>query len=192
MAASSSRLLAWRQLLKILSNSQGTTLNLNSRCGIHCSGTTHEKLTVDPFGSGDKARKISNAMKAYLETAVKYENQKDNLTADYDLGRRHLANMMGIHHDDFTKEHAKIAVRYLMPSGMFDKRAHPHLLEADEVLPHKKKAQFGRDGRPFHPMFYTTKPNYYQFMHDIVQKIQNLDNKMDESTSLLKKSDPPS
>ncbi|XP_060072157.1 small ribosomal subunit protein uS9m-like [Ylistrum balloti] len=185
MAAS--RALAWRQLLKILANSQGATLSINSRSGIHTTVKRHQDPSSDQSA---KAKTISNAMKAYLETAMKYEKEKETLTYEYELGRKHLANMMGIHHKDFTKEHVKIAVRYLMPSGLFDKKAHPYLLEADDVLPHKKKAQFGRDGRPFHPMFYTTRPNYYQFMHDIVQKIEKLDAKMEENKFIIKRSQP--
>ncbi|XP_033739894.1 28S ribosomal protein S9, mitochondrial-like [Pecten maximus] len=190
MAAS--RALAWRQLFKLLASTQGMKLCINSRCGIHSSvSKLQQDAPKNQSASGEKAKMISNAMKAYLETAVKYEKEKENLTYEYEIGRRHLANMMGIHHEDFTKEHAKIAVKYLMPSGMFDKKAHPYLLEADDVLPHKKKAQFGRDGRPFHSLFYTTRPNYYQFMHDIVQKIEKLDAIMVESKTVIKKSPPP-
>ncbi|XP_069140069.1 small ribosomal subunit protein uS9m-like [Argopecten irradians] len=190
MAAS--RVLAWRQLFKLLTSVQGTTPNISSRCGLHFSLTDmHEEVQTKQSASGEKAKTISNAMRAYLETAVKYEKEKENLSHEYELGRRHLANMMGIHHADFTKEHAKLAVKYLMPSGLFDKKAHPFLLEADDVLPHKKKAQFGRDGRPFHSLYYTTRPNYYQYMHDIVQKIQKLDSLMMGSKTALRKAQLP-
>jgi len=35
----------------------------------------------------------------------------------------------------------------------------------EEVFPHKKEAEFDETGRPFHFMFYTTKPNYYEILY---------------------------
>ena len=35
-----------------------------------------------------------------------------------------------------------------------------------KVFPKKKAPQFGWDGRPFHPLFYTGKPNFNQILHD--------------------------
>ena len=34
-----------------------------------------------------------------------------------------------------------------------------------DVIPKRKAAEFGLDGRPFHPFFYTGKPQYFQLMH---------------------------
>ena len=35
-----------------------------------------------------------------------------------------------------------------------------------KIFPKKKAPQFGWDGRPFHPLFYTGKPNFNQILHD--------------------------
>lgn len=35
----------------------------------------------------------------------------------------------------------------------------------EEVFPSNKEAQFDVTGRPFHFLFYTTKPNFYQILH---------------------------
>lgn len=35
----------------------------------------------------------------------------------------------------------------------------------EEVFPQKKAAEFDETGRPFHFLFYTTRPNYYNILH---------------------------
>lgn len=39
------------------------------------------------------------------------------------------------------------------------------LKHPDEIYPKKKAAEFDVTGRPYHPFFYTAKPNYYQLLH---------------------------
>jgi small subunit ribosomal protein S9 len=38
----------------------------------------------------------------------------------------------------------------------------------EEVFPQRKAAEFDETGRPHHSLFYTSKPNFFQFLHDIV------------------------
>lgn len=40
----------------------------------------------------------------------------------------------------------------------------------EEIYPKKKEAEFDITGRPYHSLFYTSKPNYYQLLH--VQLVQ--------------------
>lgn len=35
----------------------------------------------------------------------------------------------------------------------------------EEVHPSKKEAEFDKTGRPFHYLFYTGKPNFYEYLH---------------------------
>lgn len=35
----------------------------------------------------------------------------------------------------------------------------------EEVFPARKAAEFDETGRPFHSMFYTGKPNFFQLLH---------------------------
>lgn len=35
----------------------------------------------------------------------------------------------------------------------------------EEVFPQRKAAEFDETGRPFHFLFYTSRPNYYNIMH---------------------------
>jgi len=53
----------------------------------------------------------------------------------------------------------------LFPSGLFDPRARPMMKHPDEIYPKRKAAEFDMNGRPFHSLFYTSKPNYYNLMH---------------------------
>ena len=57
------------------------------------------------------------------------------------------------------------AVSYLFPSGLFDPRARPMMKPPDEIYPKCKAAEFDIRGRPYHSLFYTSKANYFQFLH---------------------------
>lgn len=57
------------------------------------------------------------------------------------------------------------AIQYLFPSGIHDKKALPMMKPPEEVFPARKKPQFDRTGRPFHYMFFTVFPNYYDMCH---------------------------
>lgn len=35
----------------------------------------------------------------------------------------------------------------------------------EEVFPQRKAAEFDETGRPFHFLFYTSRPNYYNLLH---------------------------
>uniref|UniRef100_A0A8C6Z9L4 Small ribosomal subunit protein uS9m n=1 Tax=Nothoprocta perdicaria TaxID=30464 RepID=A0A8C6Z9L4_NOTPE len=84
---------------------------------------------------------------------------------EFNLGKRHLANMMGEDPETFTQEDIDKAIAYLFPSGLFDERARPMMKHPTEIFPEKRKIQWGEDGRPFHFLFYTGKPSYYSLMH---------------------------
>src|SRR5690349_9154600 len=38
----------------------------------------------------------------------------------------------------------------------------------EEVFPQRKAAEFDETGRPYHSFFYTSKPNFFNFLHEIV------------------------
>jgi len=135
------------------------------------------KTTKVVPSSSSKAVKISNAMKSYLENAKKYEKQMESLTEEYKTGRRHLANIMGVTPDQLTDNDVKKAIQYLMPSGLTVRKAKPALMKANYIMTNRKAPQFGMDGRPHHYMFYTGKPNYYEFMHTVALKLDELQKK---------------
>jgi len=87
--------------------------------------------------------------------------------AEFEIGKRHLARIMGKDpKDDFTQDDIDSAISYLFPSGLFSPAARPFMRHPSQVFPKKKAPQFGWDGRPFHPLFYTGKPQFNQLLHD--------------------------
>ncbi|XP_064473029.1 small ribosomal subunit protein uS9m-like [Ornithodoros turicata] len=121
-----------------------------------------------------KAQRISRAMKAYLERAKKYDEFIKREKDEFEIGKRHLANMMGLDVDDMTQADIDRAIEYLMPSGLYEKKARPMMKPPEEVFPREKAAQFDYTGRPFHYLFYTTKPNFYEVLHESVSKMNTL------------------
>ncbi|CAH1799141.1 unnamed protein product [Owenia fusiformis] len=123
--------------------------------------------------SSRKAEKISKAMKAYLERAQKHDEFMKSQVAEFEIGKRHLANIMGADPDHFTQDEIDTAIEYLLPSGL-SKQSRPSLKHPEEVFPTKKAAQFDVTGRPYHPFFYTGRPNFYQILHEAALKNDNL------------------
>ncbi|KAK1169663.1 28S ribosomal protein S9, mitochondrial-like [Acipenser oxyrinchus oxyrinchus] len=93
---------------------------------------------------------------------------------EFNIGKRHLANMMGEDPETFTQEGIDRAIAYLFPSGLFEKRARPVMKHPDEIFPKQRAVQWGEDGRPFHFLFYTGKQSYYSLMHDSFGKFLDI------------------
>nr|KAG5708910.1 hypothetical protein BaRGS_009319 [Batillaria attramentaria] len=127
-----------------------------------------------------KAQKISRAMQAYMERAQAHDAMMEAQVAEYEIGRRHLANIMGKDPELFDQDDIDKAIEYLLPSGIFEKKARPVLKHPYEIFPKRKAAQFGLDGRPFHSMFYTGKPNFYSLLHEVVWKLESLKREEDK------------
>ncbi|KAJ7421203.1 28S ribosomal protein S9, mitochondrial [Willisornis vidua] len=60
---------------------------------------------------------------------------------EFNLGKRHLANMMGEDPETFTQEDIDRAIAYLFPSGLFNKQARPMMKETYEKLLNIEKYQ---------------------------------------------------
>ncbi|XP_013871559.1 small ribosomal subunit protein uS9m [Austrofundulus limnaeus] len=98
---------------------------------------------------------------------------------EFEIGKRHLANMMGEDPETFTQEDIDKSIAYLFPSGLFNKNAHPIMKHPDEIIPKQKAVQWGEDKRPFHFLFYTGKQSYYFLMHTVYGKILDIEKKQD-------------
>ncbi|KAM9766323.1 small ribosomal subunit protein uS9m [Menidia menidia] len=98
---------------------------------------------------------------------------------EYEIGKRHLANIMGEDPENFTQEDIDRSIGYLFPSGLFDKKARPLMKHPDEIFPKQKAVQWGADGRPFHFLFYTGKQSYYSLMHELYGKMLNVEKHQD-------------
>ncbi|XP_054915103.1 28S ribosomal protein S9, mitochondrial-like isoform X4 [Poeciliopsis prolifica] len=99
---------------------------------------------------------------------------------EFELGKRHLANMMGEDPENFTQEDIDRSIAYLFPSGLFEKSARPIMKDPVEIFPKQRAVQWGPDGRPFHFLFYTGKPSYYSLMHDLYSKVLKVEKHQDQ------------
>ncbi|XP_023020124.1 LOW QUALITY PROTEIN: mitochondrial ribosomal protein S9 [Leptinotarsa decemlineata] len=123
----------------------------------------------------DKTKKISKAMRAYLQRANEHDEFMKKQKEEFQIGKRHLANMMGEDPETFTQEDIDNAIEYLFPSGLYEKKARPHMKPPEEVFPQRKAAEFDETGRPHHFLFYTGKPNFYQMLYNAVQYMNDIE-----------------
>lgn len=108
--------------------------------------------------------KTSRAMKVYLERAREHEEFMKQQQHEFEIGKRHLANMMGEDPENFSQEDIDRAIEYLFPSGIFDPKARPLMKAPQEIFPKRKAAEFDESGRPHHSMFFTGRPNFFQLL----------------------------
>ena len=75
-----------------------------------------------------------------------------------------------------SQEDIDKSIEYLFPSGLskgthrdegflfhkiyFSPEATPVMKPPEEIFPRQKEVEFDLEGRPFHPFFYTLKPNF--------------------------------
>ncbi|XP_018393196.1 PREDICTED: 28S ribosomal protein S9, mitochondrial [Cyphomyrmex costatus] len=133
-------------------------------------------------------KKISKAMLMYLQRAKEHDEFMRKEILEYEIGKRHLANMMGEDPECFTQADIDSSIQYLFPSGLFDPKARPIMEHPEKIFPSRKAAEFDESGRPFHSMFYTSKPNYYELLYNIVDNIKSLN---DIEDSLIKQETLP-
>ncbi|MBN3308518.1 RT09 protein, partial [Amia calva] len=87
--------------------------------------------------------------------------------------------MMGEDPETFTQEDIDRSISYLFPSGLFEKKARPLMKHPDDIFPKQRAVQWGKDGRPFHFLFYTGKQSYYSLMHDTYGKFLEIEKYQD-------------
>lgn len=148
------------------------------------------EVTVQGTPMAVNKQKVSKAMKAYLQRAQEHDQFMKTQHIEYEIGKRHLANMMGENAETFTQEDVDNAIEYLFPSGIYDKLARPAMKSPDQVFPARKAAEFDETGRPFHSMFYTGRPNFFKLLYDIVEEINKLNDMDDRMTRRGTKADP--
>ncbi|XP_040310058.1 small ribosomal subunit protein uS9m [Herpailurus yagouaroundi] len=99
---------------------------------------------------------------------------------EFNIGKRHLANMMGEDPETFTQEDIDRAIAYLFPSGLFEKQARPIMKHPEQIFPKQRAIQWGEDGRPFHFLFYTGKQSYYSLMHEAYGKLLDVEKRQNQ------------
>jgi len=118
-------------------------------------------------------RQMSSAMRMYLKRKREHDIFISNERAEFDMGRQHLANMMGFDTDVMTQEDIDESIEYLFPSGLATE-ARPVMKPPEEIFPKQKDVEFDLEGRPFHPFFYTLKPNFNQAIFTIRDHIEGV------------------
>ena len=76
---------------------------------------------------------ISAAMKFYLEKKKRHDAFIASERSEFELGKKHLANMMGMDYDAMTQEDVDKAIDYLFPSGLYEPSARPKMKPPEEV-----------------------------------------------------------
>ena len=99
------------------------------------SETNEEKQVNNESASGSKKSKkpMSTAMKFYLERKKAHDSFIAKERSEFELGKKHLANMMGMNYEAMTQEDVDKAIEYLFPSGLYDEDARPKMKPPEEV-----------------------------------------------------------
>ncbi|XP_015187647.1 PREDICTED: 28S ribosomal protein S9, mitochondrial-like isoform X6 [Polistes dominula] len=170
----------FRNLLKINNNVLGISSNT-----IQClesifrlSSTQQSKTLTDQ--SGIEVSYTTKAMQTYMKRIQKHEELMEKELFEYEKGKRHLANMMGMDAEHFTQEDVDRSLEYLFPSGLYDPKARPLMKHPKEIFPPQKVAEFSADGKPIHPFFFMITPFYYETLHNIIEQFKNLDDLEDK------------
>ena len=76
---------------------------------------------------------MSSAMKFYLKKKRENDMFIAKERSEFELGKKHLANMMGMTYETMTQQDVDTAIDYLFPSGLTYKDARPHMKPPEEV-----------------------------------------------------------
>ncbi|KAL1517412.1 hypothetical protein ABEB36_001179 [Hypothenemus hampei] len=181
-----------RQISRLVDPLKGRNLSLTSSCVesklLRTSQFSTNASESNAVEDVDTKKTLNKAMRTYLERAREHDEFMKTQRREFEIGKRHLANMMGENPDTFTQEDIDNAIAYLFPSGLYEKKARPMMKPPEEVFPQRKAAEFDETGRPYHFLFYTGRPNFYQILHEAVQHIIEL-NKF-EDAMIRKKLEP--
>ncbi|KAK6049185.1 hypothetical protein COOONC_13310 [Cooperia oncophora] len=112
-------------------------------------------------------KKIARALETYIKHSKDHVAMMARERADFELGRRHLANMMNMDPHTMTQEDIDKAISYLFPSGLFDPKAKPVMRPPDEIMPKFHSFSFDEEGRPTDTRFFTLRPTFYKLLSDI-------------------------
>merc|ERR1719508_224881 len=132
---------------------------------------------------------MSTAMKMYLQRKTDHDKFLEMERREFELGRHHLANMMGVEEDNLTQHDIDKSIEYLFPSGLAPE-ARPVMKPPEEIFPKQKEAEFDVEGRPYHPFFYCLKPNLFMAMYQLREHMASITIFGDRLSSQGKKPDP--
>ncbi|KAK5983577.1 RhoGAP and Ras-association domain containing protein [Trichostrongylus colubriformis] len=126
-----------------------------------------ESVASSSFTEEKPLKKIGRALETYIKLSREHVSMMARERADFELGRRHLANMMNMDPHTMTQEDIDTAISYLFPSGLFDLKARPVMRPPDEIMPKFHRFEFDEEGRPKDSRFFTLRPAFYKLLSDI-------------------------
>lgn len=121
-----------------------------------------------------KMKNIGKALETYLKHARVNAAMMARERAEFDLGKRHLANMLGVDPHALTQTDIDRAIAYLFPSGLSDPKARPVMKSPEEILPRFHHFNFDDEGRPKNSRFFSLFPKFYGLLSEIGVKSQNV------------------
>jgi len=140
--------------------------SLMSSSTVHCSAK-------DNLAVAKEESQMSSAMKMYLKRKREHDMFISRERAEFDMGKQHIANMMGLEATTLTQDQIDQSIEYLFPSGLAQE-AKPVMKPPEEIFPKQKDAEFDNEGRPFHPFFYTLKPNFTLALFSLRDQIDSV------------------
>ena len=101
----------------------------------HMSQANQAANTSESTGHSSKKDKkpVSSAMKYYMEKKKQHDSFIAKERSEFELGKKHLANMMGMDYEAMTQEDVDKAINYLFPSGLYNPGARPIMKPPEEV-----------------------------------------------------------
>ena len=123
-------------LSNLFDNLRRATFTSQSISNRHMATETSQSLfdQKDTKTSDRKTKKhLIPAMKFYLEKKKKHDAFIAKERSEFELGKKHLANMMGMDYETMTQEDIDKAIEYLFPSGLYDPDARPKMKPPEEV-----------------------------------------------------------
>ncbi|CEF66197.1 28S ribosomal protein S9, mitochondrial [Strongyloides ratti] len=121
-----------------------------------------------------RLKSIGRALNTYITRAKENARLMAKEKDEFELGRRHLANMMGLDPDTMTQTDIDRSIEYLFPSSLHDKKARPVMKSPELLLPKFHKLDFDDEGRPADSHFFTLKPKFYRLLSDIGERTKKL------------------
>ena len=92
-----------------------------------------EAATVTPTPTSEPKKKLSMAMKFYLEKKREHDAFIAQERSEFEMGKKHLANMMGMEAEAMTQGDIDKAIEYLFPSGLYLPNSRPMMKPPEEV-----------------------------------------------------------
>ena len=99
----------------------------------------------------------------------------DHQIEKFEIGKRHLANMMGLDVNLMTQEDIDKCIQYLFPTALFGKWAKPIMKHPTELFPPVQDLDVDSNGRPRNPFFYTSRKQFATLCFSISHAIQEAD-----------------